>query len=220
MRTNNWIILEQIKTIKRASEIIKKLALKEKDYSLHFASLETERYMQNLLDKYEAKVKKEKFNIERGKTMINFAIELHHEMNYKVGDRKILCEGETDRHKFWIVSYGTHPCVYIGFKFNFFKAKGLTENFDEYGDFNLHSVHGGITFSDDRLPNNDICNKIVGNCSYYIGWDYRHCFDYTVYENLEPWIGKKHTTIEMLKETIEAITLLYDMEEGEEIAWS
>lgn len=67
MRTNNWIILEQIKTIKRASEIIKKLALKEKDYSLHFASLETERYMQNILDKYEAKVNKEKLNIETHK---------------------------------------------------------------------------------------------------------------------------------------------------------
>lgn len=150
--------------------------------------------------------------------MISFAFDLYHQMNYKVGHEKILCEGETARHKFWIVSYGTHPCVYIGFKYNFYKAKGLVENNDGWGHFIL-PVHGGITYSENRLPSNEVCNKIKNDCSYIIGWDYRHACDYTVYETSEPWEGEHHTTIEMLKETIEAITLLYDMEEGEDIIW-
>lgn len=74
---------------------------------------------------------------------------------------QLVDEGVYEGIKYFIVSYGTHPCAYIE---NVWK-------FDDYDDDRLYEieVHGGFTFLGEREQT---------NC---LGWDYAHYCDYYEY---------------------------------------
>lgn len=83
------------------------------------------------------------------------------EMVYGKRKFEVLHEGIYKDYKFFIISYGSHPCAYV-------------ENKKNYKDYDCDElinidVHGGFTF----------CGEKCGvNC---IGWDYNHLGDFSSY---------------------------------------
>jgi hypothetical protein len=79
---------------------------------------------------------------------------------------EILCEGVYRKHKFCIVSKGGYPCAYVECKLNV----------NSFSDEKLYDVdvHGGFTYYDDAYW--DIDDRLK-----YLGWDYAHSYDYTVW---------------------------------------
>ena len=108
---------------------------------------------------------------------------------------EILVEGFCGNFPFCIVSYGTHPCCYVG-------VGSKHPFYDEHYDSIDLNCHGGITYAE---RSNDIGSKIMKNY-YVLGWDYAHIDDYMGYYNSEVSRGlsyskwKKWTTEELLEE--------------------
>lgn len=110
---------------------------------------------------------------------------------------ELLFNGKYRGYNFYIFSLGTHPTAYIEIPKNHcFYGKSWNE-------ININ-VHGGVTYARDHLL--DIKN------SWFIGWDYAHCDDYTGYEEmLDTSIrihGKKWTTEQIYKHVKNAIQQL------------
>ena len=117
------------------------------------------------------------------------------EMIYKK-DRKIeiLYHGFYKDYEFYIMNLGIHPTAYV----NVIDNKLLAMK--DYHDIDIN-VHGGLTYSENKLYINDKREKVSG---WFIGWDYGHYNDYAGYEmNLPEEIrsnGKKWTTEEIFKD--------------------
>lgn len=111
------------------------------------------------------------------------------EMIYKEPCYEVLDKGEYLGRKYFIISYGTHPCAYIE------NLEGYTDYYDECLDG--IEVHGGFTF---------LGEKEGVNC---LGWDYSHCCDYSSYYESYPYFFaeglKRWTTEEIQKEVFDVI---------------
>lgn len=108
------------------------------------------------------------------------------EMVYGKRKFEVLHQGEYLGYKFFIVSYGTHPCAYV-------------ENKKGYKDYDCDElldvkVHYGFTF----------CGEKCGvNC---IGWDYTHAGDYSsYYENDEYFQDEKKWTTQEIYEEVKNV---------------
>lgn len=99
-------------------------------------------------------------------------------------DREILHSGEIDGIKFYIVSYGTHPCAYV------------VCNIDDETAYNEIECHGGITYTGKTFEEFDE-NE---NC---IGWVYNHYGDCN--GSFEFHCDRKWTTEEILEEVKDVI---------------
>lgn len=70
-----------------------------------------------------------------------------------------LTDGEYRGYHYYVLSFGTHPCAYV-----------------DIGDTNVVEsaieCHGGVTYSHEYLAT-------VEHKSWFIGWDYAHCYDYS-----------------------------------------
>lgn len=91
--------------------------------------------------------------------------------------------------EYYIVNRGSWPCAYI----NVLKDK--KEKVDSL-------CHGGVSWHDRYIPGID---KAKGK--YWLGWDYGHSGDYTVF-GLHMTMGKVWHTDEILKEVREVIDCL------------
>ena len=125
-------------------------------------------------------------------------------------DFEILCAGSYREVPFWVVSYGTHPCVYVD----------ATQFKDILGADLIYSSpvypHGGITYDEDRLRNVwDEAFEGFDNeeeTRRIIGWDYCHLGDYDAISSSIS-SGKKWTTDELVKDakiTIDELHYLKD----------
>ena len=112
---------------------------------------------------------------------------------------RIIDKGVYDDFNFYIVSYGSHPCVYIEIppEHEFYKK--------HYDDIEGFQCHGGLTYSESYL--------LDMKDSWFIGWDYAHYTDYTFYPTNvdELWsdflskhneVGHMWTLEELLEETL------------------
>lgn len=130
------------------------------------------------------------------------------EMIYKQNrEIEILFEGKYKDYQFYILSLGTHPTAYVEvpstsklFGKGYFDIERMNINID---------VHGGLTFSEDHLQ------RIKEN-TWFIGWDYAHCDDYTGDEEIYPRMfrrgGKKWTTEEIFEEVKGAIDQIIEVD--------
>ena len=99
----------------------------------------------------------------------------------RMRQRRIIKSGETDGRKWFIVSYGSHPCAYV--------ESDIPERLiDEI------RVHGDITFAGKAFPE----FKTDGR---FIGWDYNHCEDY----NAEYQHGGKRWTVEEILDDVKSV---------------
>lgn len=117
------------------------------------------------------------------------------EMVYKtMREYKILDSGEYLSIPYWIISHGFHPCAYVQVpKDNKFFRK-------HYDDIDI-MVHGGLTFSENHLPQQEDTEN------WYIGWDYNHAGDFSgmaILYSLDMIEGKKWTT-EEIKEDVKKV---------------
>ena len=129
-------------------------------------------------------------------------------MKYSLDNiREVLYEGKYLGYQYYIVSYGSHPCVYV-------KIPEDNQLYHKkYMDLDFINCHGGLTYSDSFLPIESY--KTFKNDEWYLGWDYAHIFDYTAFYEL---IGlpnhplKKWTTGEIKEECKKVIKELKDYE--------
>ena len=114
--------------------------------------------------------------------------------------REVLYTDIYRNYRFYIVSYGTHPCVYIEIpkthKFAYENTELIPLN-----------VHGGITYSEDYLN----CDNVPNNDNYFIGWDYAHYLDYTAFKYGQT-DGIKRTTEELIIDAKDAIDELINLD--------
>lgn len=95
---------------------------------------------------------------------------------YKNGDvREVVLTSEYRGYKFFIVTYGTHPCAYVRL------PKSHPYSGMDMDDMDI-SCHGGITFYGEF--NDKVLDKGFPNDGEYIGWDYAHAGDYYYYPAL------------------------------------
>ena len=118
-------------------------------------------------------------------------------------DRKVLENSEYNGYKFWIISYGSHPCAYVE----------LNKEHPYYGKCNCDAydldinVHGGITYGNYGL------GSTVSNEHFILGWDYNHFNDYNYNdEKYGLTSGKKWTTEEIFEDVKNVINQLREME--------
>jgi len=119
---------------------------------------------------------------------------------------EILDTGIISDFEYRIISYGTHPCCYVG----------LPENHPyfgkEYTNIDI-DCHGGLTYSDAKLHADPTAQE-----SWWIGWDYAHCGDYAGYYELDCMKDfdhskdKKWTTEELKEEVLNVIKELLEVE--------
>lgn len=104
-------------------------------------------------------------------------------------DAEVLHEDVYKSYKFYIVSYGTHPCCYV-------ELPGGSPYYEkDYDDIPV-SCHGGLTF----------CGpKDFANFGWCIGWDFAH---YDDFYGIGGAHGHKWTTEELLDECINVIDQL------------
>lgn len=115
-------------------------------------------------------------------------------------------------YKYYILNLGTHPTAYIAIP----KGHKLYEK--DYNDiYNICDidVHGGLTYSDNKLMG-------ISSDNWFIGWDYAHAGDYMgYYEDFNNWgistinslkDDKKWTTEEIIKECENAIEQIINLE--------
>lgn len=119
---------------------------------------------------------------------------------------EILATGTYKKFKYYVVSYGTHPCAYIDVSNTSLVNKDYHEN-----DI---VCHGGLTYGRDYLSAVDTKRA---NGKWYIGWDYDHYGDYTpnffidmfgIYGACE----KRWTTEEIVAECKNVINQIVDKE--------
>ena len=129
-------------------------------------------------------------------------------------ERKIelLCKRKYKDYNYYILNLGTHPTAYIEIpEGNKLYGKDYNEIYDMEYDID---VHGGLTYSDDKLMG-------VKSKSCFIGWDYAHAFDYMgyyedfnkrgIYTRTDLNGLKKWTTEEIIKECEHAIDQIIDI---------
>lgn len=119
---------------------------------------------------------------------------------------EILATGTYKNFKYYVVSYGTHPCAYVDVSNTSLANKDYHEN-----DIDCH---GGLTYGRDYLS---AVGTERANGKWYIGWDYDHYGDYTsnpyinmfgIYRECE----KRWTTEEIVAECKNVINQIVDKE--------
>lgn len=132
--------------------------------------------------------------------LTNGEIITYKQMEYGI-ERKIevLLEGTYKGYQFYILNLGTHPTAYVEIpRGNKLFRKGYMEIYDMGIDID---VHGGLTYADDHLQD-------IKENTWFIGWDYAHCFDYyggyVIASNLNEK-SKKWTTEEIFEDVVKAI---------------
>ena len=120
------------------------------------------------------------------------------QMEYTTDNKmEILCEGKYKGYQFYILSFGSHPTAYVEIP----RESILFYKKDDDIDI---SVHGGLTYSSSYLQD-------IKTHSWFIGWDYAHCFDYLGFYKLFPEFDKYHsedkkwTTEEMFEDVVSVI---------------
>lgn len=108
--------------------------------------------------------------------------------NY-VGMRYVVDSGTYRGHKWYIVSYGSHPCAYV-------------ETDAPKRKCNKISVHGDITYIGKAFEELDSSGRIIG-------WDYHHCNDY----NAEFDHGGKRWTVPEIMDDVRSV--IDQLEDGE-----
>lgn len=119
------------------------------------------------------------------------------EMVY-TSERKVelLHKDELMGFEYFIVSYGTHPCCYIKIPED---HELFGKDYDEISDMGCVSCHGGLTYSESKLLDEEE--------GWYIGWDYAHLGDYSPI--LEP-TGERYSLSRLIAEVIEVVVDLYE----------
>ena len=111
---------------------------------------------------------------------------------------RVLAFGEVKGFVFKIISYGSHPCAYVGCP--------LDHPIATSDDFDV-DCHGGLTFGqpgDGELFDEEL---------YWIGWDYAHGGDFFLYYDseltpIEGLPGRKWTVFEILDEVKHVVDVL------------
>lgn len=108
---------------------------------------------------------------------------------------QLVCKGEYNGYKYYVLSFGKWPCVYV--KLNHTEVKE--------GDFDTWEwvkCHGGITYVQKMLK----ADGIVFEYGNFIGLDFNHVGDknnvHTTFGRLE---GKAWTTDEIIAEAYKVI---------------
>lgn len=126
-------------------------------------------------------------------------------MKYGTNEEKtVLCEDTYQGYMFRIISYGTHPCAYVKIPNKHKCYKKNPENYSVY-------CHGGFTYSGNYLLGDLPSEK---HDVWWVGWDYAHYKDYTVYSNYCMG-GKKWTTEEIFEDVKDVIRQLAEVERSE-----
>jgi len=113
----------------------------------------------------------------------------------------MLAEGNCRGYQFYVISYGTHPCCYIGV------PEGHRLFNKHYDTFNFE-CHGGLTYS--GFLHHVYPKLNVNTENWYLGWDYAHFLDRTgAIEGIE-W-----NTQDLVKE-VESVVEYNLIEEREE----
>ena len=143
------------------------------------------------------------------------------EMVYKKRQKgkEILDKGEYLGFKYIILSLSTHPCAYICID----KDNELYGKFyDDIHDMISLNVHGGLTFSDNRIINvieysdKYKCDTLQRfTYDWIIGWDYNHLYDYNTM--FGSYSDKKWTTKEIQNEVFNVINQLHEQLKYSEI---
>lgn len=106
----------------------------------------------------------------------------------------IVEEGEIKGYSYNIRSIGPHPCAYVKI------PDGHPYFQKDYYDFDLE-CHGGLTYANDTLGAYSSSTHRTG---WWIGWDYAHYGDYTLYSDGSEFPGRKWTLKE-IKAEVEAV---------------
>lgn len=119
---------------------------------------------------------------------------------------EILATGTYKNFKYYVVSYGTHPCAYVDVSNTSLANKDYNEN-----DI---VCHGGLTYGRDYLSAVDTKRA---NGKWCIGWDYAHYGDYmpNFHINMFGVYGeweKQWTTEEIVAECKNVINQIVDKE--------
>lgn len=127
------------------------------------------------------------------------------EMKYcekRFKEAKVLENERYKGFKYYVISWGTHPCAYINVTDTIF------EGLDDWTCNIDLPCHGGITYS-------DIGIVTITRCGRYIGWDYAHYGDYSGRCVTMSYIemGKRWTTKEIIAECEQTIDKLIEIEE-------
>jgi len=123
----------------------------------------------------------------------------------------LLYKGKYRRYSYYVMNLGTHPTAYVEIsKDNCLYFKSYNEIYDMGCDI---IVHGGLTYSNKCLL---ISNDTKLDNSWFIGWDYAHCNDFTGTDLTYPEFatdGKKWTTNEIIKECKNVIEQIIEINE-------
>ena len=112
-----------------------------------------------------------------------------------VRQSEVLEKGNYKGYDYYVISIGTHPCCYVDIK-------------DTYVDNDGLDVHGGVTYEEDHLWDGD--KNIEGT---FIGWDYAHAGDLTVFSGFPLTMGgRAYTTEELIKDCKDAIDQIVEGE--------
>jgi hypothetical protein len=110
--------------------------------------------------------------------------------------------GEYIGYSWCVVSYGTHPCSYIGLPEDSVMNEELSDSVN---------CHGGVTYFEKDFPvSSKEIDSLKNRCGV-LGYDYAHSCDYMGYFADEPFLGDsfhgtiKYTTEELVKEVKEVI---------------
>lgn len=99
-----------------------------------------------------------------------------------------LATGEYKGYNYYVLNLGTHPCAYV-------EVPNTSRHFGKLWDEIEVECNGGLTYSRSRLV------TVKSKDSWFLGWDYCHCWDYSGYDEIYGGAdGKKHETPEMVDE--------------------
>lgn len=109
----------------------------------------------------------------------------------RVADIEVLAHDTYRDYEFAIVSFGTHPCAYVGIPkgHRFYRKDYDLKMFDNI------PAHCGLTYSEMGIEN-------LMQDKWVIGWDYAHSGDYTP---LLFWEGLKRWSTEEILEEVKAV---------------
>ena len=107
-------------------------------------------------------------------------------------------------YNYYVLSMGILPCAYVEIPKD---SKYFNVDYDNIPIY----CHGGLTYSEGFLHT----VATIDEERYFIGWDYGHYGDYMGFYNTRNNLlnlGKKWTTIEIIKECIDVIRQLVKLE--------
>lgn len=112
--------------------------------------------------------------------------------------REILKQGKYLGYDYAIITLGRHPVAYVRVP----KTHKMYEK--DYDNLNI-SVNGGLTYSDTMVTG-------VEKQGWWLGWDYAHCNDFTMWSLHDEFSsGKKWSIDEIFNEVKTAIKQLKGM---------